>query len=306
MGPPPRKSNPKRTKPYTAVFSITPDIKAETGLGAIGCALGSHKCSGTIPALVPNPANASKKTAVRSSGDIKAALARICAKLLACGRNNRKAPMTAAAPACIMTRRLFRQFDRGQCLEDRKQRSAEQTNLLSRNRRQRASLKPLNVSQRLRRSSPSAILPLKNFANLGATRGVVINALGFFLNPLGKNRRPRIHPANGRGVGKIIKEETSGMRNLRELQTLRLHRQLSAYRHIVAIRICSQVLRTRRAGVFRVRSKVALPRQPAPNSTTSDDAEALRLQRVGGIRGGDTNGKIMMQLWLLVQSAAAG
>ncbi len=83
---------------------MMPDIKADTGLGAIGCARGSHKCSGTIPALVPKPTNASRKTAVRSAGVIKAALARISAKLPACGRNNRKAPITAAAPACIIRR----------------------------------------------------------------------------------------------------------------------------------------------------------------------------------------------------------
>ncbi len=143
-------------------------------------------------------------------------------------------------------RSLFRQFDRRQRFEDRKQRPAEQTNLLSRNRRQRAAPEPLNICQSLGRSAPSAILPLKNFANLGATRGVVIDALGFFLNPLGKNRRARIHPANGRSVGKIIKEEACGVRNLRERQTLSLHRQLSAHLsahgRILAIRISSQSL----------------------------------------------------------------
>ena len=36
QGPPPRKSKAKRTNPYTAVFNMTPDISAETGLGAIG------------------------------------------------------------------------------------------------------------------------------------------------------------------------------------------------------------------------------------------------------------------------------
>ena len=51
-------------------------------------------------------------------------------------------------------RRLFRQLDRRQRLEDRKQRPAKQTDLLPRNRRQRPAPKPLNIGQRLRRSAP--------------------------------------------------------------------------------------------------------------------------------------------------------
>src|SRR5512142_1546577 len=94
-GPPPRKSNVKRTKPYTAVFSITADISAETGLGAIGCAFGSHKWKGTRPALVPKPTNDNKKIAVRKPIGIVATAARIEAKskLAVCGRNNRKLAM---------------------------------------------------------------------------------------------------------------------------------------------------------------------------------------------------------------------
>ena len=38
-----------------AVFSITPDISAETGEGAAGWASGSHTCRGTMPALAPKP-----------------------------------------------------------------------------------------------------------------------------------------------------------------------------------------------------------------------------------------------------------
>src|ERR1700674_1818992 len=64
------------------------------------------------------------------------------------------------------------------------------------------------------------------------------------------------------------------MRNLLERQTLRLHRQLpgqlSVHRRIFAFRICSHFTGS------------ILPRQLTPNSTTSDDAQALRLQRVMG------------------------
>src|ERR1700680_4858266 len=123
-------------------------------------------------------------------------------------------------------RRLLRQFDRSQRFEDRKQRSPEETDLLPRNRRERSLFESVNVSQRLRKGTPSAILPLKNFANLAAPHAVVNDALRFILHPLRKNRGARIKAANGRSVGKVIKKETSSMRNLLEGQTLRLHRQL--------------------------------------------------------------------------------
>jgi hypothetical protein len=41
------------------VLTITPDMTAETWLGAAGWASGSHTCSGMNPALVPNPTTAS-------------------------------------------------------------------------------------------------------------------------------------------------------------------------------------------------------------------------------------------------------
>ena len=45
------------------VLIITPDISAETWLGAAGCASGSQTCSGTNPALVPKPTSASTNSA---------------------------------------------------------------------------------------------------------------------------------------------------------------------------------------------------------------------------------------------------
>ena len=128
----------------------------------------------------------------------------------------------------VDTRRgsLFRQFDRGQCLENRKQRPSEQTHLLPRNCRQRASAEPLNIRHRLRRSPPGTVLPLQNFAHLAPTRGIVNDVLRFVFHPLRKNWRPWIHHANGRSVREIIKEKTRSVRNLAERQTLRFHRQL--------------------------------------------------------------------------------
>ena len=42
------------------VLIITPDINAETWLGAAGCASGNQTCNGMKPALVPNPITASR------------------------------------------------------------------------------------------------------------------------------------------------------------------------------------------------------------------------------------------------------
>ena len=44
------------------VLISTPDISAETLLGATGCASGSQTWSGTMPALTPKPARNSEKT----------------------------------------------------------------------------------------------------------------------------------------------------------------------------------------------------------------------------------------------------
>ena len=47
------------------ILIITPDITAETWLGAAGCASGSQMCTGQNPAFVPKPASASQKQIVR-------------------------------------------------------------------------------------------------------------------------------------------------------------------------------------------------------------------------------------------------
>ena len=46
------------------ILIITPDITAETWLGAAGCASGSQTCTGQKPALVPKPTSASTKQTV--------------------------------------------------------------------------------------------------------------------------------------------------------------------------------------------------------------------------------------------------
>ena len=62
-------------------LTIAPDISAETGLGASGCARGSQTWSGTAPALEANPMRTSTKAMERSAGERVAACARMSAKV---------------------------------------------------------------------------------------------------------------------------------------------------------------------------------------------------------------------------------
>ena len=52
-----------RMKAYTAILVMTPLIRADTWLGAAGCASGSQTCSGTSPAFDPAPISATISTA---------------------------------------------------------------------------------------------------------------------------------------------------------------------------------------------------------------------------------------------------
>ena len=47
---------------------MAPDMSADTGLGASGCALGSQTWNGTTPAFDPNPTNARRNTTARAPG----------------------------------------------------------------------------------------------------------------------------------------------------------------------------------------------------------------------------------------------
>ena len=51
-------------KPYAPIFSMTPDITAETWLGALAWADGSQMWSGMMPALAPNPIKAASAMSV--------------------------------------------------------------------------------------------------------------------------------------------------------------------------------------------------------------------------------------------------
>ena len=86
-------------------FTIAPDISAETGLGASGCARGSQTCSGTAPAFDAKPARASTNTAERTASGSAPAWSRIAANDWppACAPDRTSASRIAAAPAWVIT-----------------------------------------------------------------------------------------------------------------------------------------------------------------------------------------------------------
>ena len=57
------------------VLINTPDIMADTLLGAAGWAAGSQTCSGMMPAFVPKPARKSRNAAFREAGVIRSPIA---------------------------------------------------------------------------------------------------------------------------------------------------------------------------------------------------------------------------------------
>ena len=84
------------------VLIITPDITAETWLGAAGCASGSQTCSGKKPALVPNPTTASRNATLASgAGSPPRRLSKSSEPPWARSRKNAS---RNAVPRCVATR----------------------------------------------------------------------------------------------------------------------------------------------------------------------------------------------------------
>jgi hypothetical protein len=90
-----------RRSPYTPILITTPDIRAETWLGATGCAIGSHTCSGAIPALVPNPSSASTNAASRAPGARMADRIEAKEMVRSPADRSRNIAVRAAKPACV-------------------------------------------------------------------------------------------------------------------------------------------------------------------------------------------------------------
>ena len=84
-------------------LSMTPDMSAETWLGAAGWARGSQTCNGIMPALAPKPRNASTKARLRVAAGRLAAVARRSANApMPPFISRKKATMRAASPTCAM------------------------------------------------------------------------------------------------------------------------------------------------------------------------------------------------------------
>ena len=90
-----------RRSPYTPILITTPDIRAETWLGATGCAMGSHTCSGAMPALVPKPRSASANAASRVPEVRDADLIPAKEVVRSPAESRRNIARRAAKPACV-------------------------------------------------------------------------------------------------------------------------------------------------------------------------------------------------------------
>ena len=88
------------------ILMTTPDMTAETWLGATGCAIGSQMCSGMIPHLEPKPKSASRKTALRKPGESDVTPARMVVNevVKSAPESNRNMAISATNPACIMAK----------------------------------------------------------------------------------------------------------------------------------------------------------------------------------------------------------
>ena len=94
--------------PYSPALIMAPESRAETWLGAAGCASGSQTCMGARPALAPKPSTASTNNAAAMPGEACAKAARVAALSRAvspvvCHSSTKKA-MRATAPRCAAVR----------------------------------------------------------------------------------------------------------------------------------------------------------------------------------------------------------
>ena len=80
--------------------------------------------------------------------------------------------------------RFFRQFDRRQRFIHGEHGSAEESNLLSGNHRERASPQPIKIADRFGRRSPGFVLPRKNLPHTGSAIRIVRNLGTFLFDPL--------------------------------------------------------------------------------------------------------------------------
>ena len=101
----PRANQSDAQQAITPSLIITPDINAETWLGAAGCACGSQTCSGITPAFDPKPMPSRTKTRSRVSGSRCPLPNSIPPNHRSSGLSEKQKPKNSAAnPACVITK----------------------------------------------------------------------------------------------------------------------------------------------------------------------------------------------------------
>ena len=123
--------------------------------------------------------------------------------------------------------RFTGKFHRAESFVEGERGSAEESDLLSRNDGGRSLTHAVQIGERLFRGAPGAVLPLENIGHLLAARRFVGNLSRFLFQPLMKIRGSRIKASNLGSVSQEILEKARGMRDLREWDTVGLHRQRS-------------------------------------------------------------------------------
>ena len=86
------------------ILRITPDMMAETWLGALACAPGSQTCSGMMPAFKPKPINAQTKIAVAMPGASEPASSASSVQEPLAARNRPKSANRKSAATWVATR----------------------------------------------------------------------------------------------------------------------------------------------------------------------------------------------------------
>src|SRR5579862_7668039 len=126
---------------------------------------------------------------------------------------------------------FFREFHCGQSLVDGKHRAAEKPHLLARNHSSRSLAQAIEVRERLFRRTPGSVLFVENRGDPFPSQFVIRDAASFLFQPFSGLWGPGIEPLDLRGISEEVEEKTRGMRDLRERETLRLHRQHS-WQHV--------------------------------------------------------------------------
>jgi hypothetical protein len=119
------------------------------------------------------------------------------------------------------------QFDCAQGLENRKQRTTEESHLLPGHNCRRAGSKSSNIFQGFIGGAQRPVLAFEGCGNTLSPAGVITHTRSFVLKPLIEVCGSGVELLNFGIVRQEIIEKTGRMRDLAERQALRLHGQFS-------------------------------------------------------------------------------